>query len=236
MTSTTRSRRPRTTRSARTTHPPRAASASRAARTAVEDHDFDESLAATVDPTRPVLTDADAHDRVNRLVQTAYVDRWWLLLLDEEGRQLPTLPQIEMPPRFGEAEAEQLAGFLEHLSRQLDASRLVLVWELPRTDPATAATRASTLAAAVARLGLTVPTQVVVRRGGRVEVWRGWAPPHLVGPDRQSVRPARRSAASTALRNSRAIVVGPTPPTRGVIAPATSSHDSSTSGSSFLPS
>src|SRR5262249_20254320 len=35
---------------------------------------------------------------------------------------------------------------------------------------------------------------------------------------------ARRSAASTAFRNSIAIVVGPTPPTRGVIHPATSSH------------
>ena len=36
--------------------------------------------------------------------------------------------------------------------------------------------------------------------------------------------PARRSAASTALRNNIAIVVGPTPPTRGVIQPATSSQ------------
>src|SRR5215211_6140303 len=45
-----------------------------------------------------------------------------------------------------------------------------------------------------------------------------------------------RSAASTALRNSIAIVVGPTPPTRGVIAPATSSQRSSTSGSSLRPS
>ena len=47
--------------------------------------------------------------------------------------------------------------------------------------------------------------------------------------------PARRSAASTAFRNNIAIVVGPTPPTRGVIQPATSSHDSSTSGSNLRP-
>lgn len=171
MTSTKRARQ---SRSARSSRPARPIRAPRPARTAdVEDRDFDEILAATVDPTRPVLTDADAHDRVSRLVQTAYVDRWWLLLLDEDGRQLPALPQIEMPPRFGEAEAEQMAGFLDHLARDLDAPRLVLVWELPRADPATAATRASMLAAAVARQGLPVPTQVLVRRGGRVEVWPG---------------------------------------------------------------
>ncbi len=50
------------------------------------------------------------------------------------------------------------------------------------------------------------------------------------------VTPARRSAASTVLRNSIAIVVGPTPPTRGVIQPATSSQRSSTSGRRRRPS
>lgn len=173
MTSTQRSRRSRTTTAARAIRPPRPTSAARSGRTPdLDDREFDEVLAATIDPTRPVLTDADAQDRVRRLVQTAFVDRWWLLLLDAGGLQLPALPQIEMPPRFGEAEAEQLAGFVEHLADQLDAPRSVLVWELPRTDPATAGTRASMLAAAVARRGLPVPTQVLVRRGGRVEVWR----------------------------------------------------------------
>src|SRR5206468_5936692 len=47
--------------------------------------------------------------------------------------------------------------------------------------------------------------------------------------------PALRSAISTVLRSSSATVVGPTPPSRGVIHPATSATDSSTSGSSFLP-
>src|SRR6476659_1648369 len=62
----------------------------------------------------------------------------------------------------------------------------------------------------------------------------------VLGPGRLRLRahaiPARRSAHSTALRKSMAMVVGPTPPTRGVIHPATSSQRSSTSGSSFLPS
>src|SRR5438874_4905004 len=47
---------------------------------------------------------------------------------------------------------------------------------------------------------------------------------------------AFRSAISTVFRSKRATVVGPTPPRRGVIQPATSATDSSTSGSSFLPS
>ncbi|WP_135848460.1 hypothetical protein [Serinibacter arcticus] len=128
MTSTKRSRRSQNAANARATRPPRPASTARATRTTdLDDRVFDEILAATIDPTRPVLTDADAQDRVRRLVQTAFVDRWWLLLLDSGGRQLPALPQIEMPPRFGEAEAEQLAGFVEHLADQLDAPRSVLV-------------------------------------------------------------------------------------------------------------
>ena len=46
----------------------------------------------------------------------------------------------------------------------------------------------------------------------------------------------RRSADSTRLRKRRAIVVGSTPPTRGVILPATASQASLTSGRSFRPS
>ena len=46
---------------------------------------------------------------------------------------------------------------------------------------------------------------------------------------------AARSAARTALRKSMARVMGPTPPSRGVIHPATSATSSSTSESSFLP-
>ena len=49
-------------------------------------------------------------------------------------------------------------------------------------------------------------------------------------------RAPRRSAQSMAFRKSMPIVVGPTPPTRGVIALATSAHDSSTSGSNRRPS
>src|ERR1019366_5573565 len=43
------------------------------------------------------------------------------------------------------------------------------------------------------------------------------------------------SAASTALRNSMARVIGPTPPSRGVIQPAPSLTSSATSLRSFLP-
>ena len=46
---------------------------------------------------------------------------------------------------------------------------------------------------------------------------------------------ARRSAVSTVWRSSIARVVGPTPPSRGVIQPATSAHASSTSGTTLRP-
>ncbi len=90
------------------------------------------------------------------------------------------------------------------------------------------------------------------RRLERLELSDGLLelPQHLVGARRHELERERRSvgqqvgdlchavsrsAHSMALRKSMAIVVGPTPPTRGVIAPATSSHDSSTSGRSVLP-
>src|SRR5690606_4281235 len=63
---------------------------------------------------------------------------------------------------------------------------------------------------------------------GRKVVSRG----HRRGP----CQPAVRSAASTVLRRSSASVVGPTPPSRGVIHEATSPTDSSTSASSLRPS
>ena len=57
-----------------------------------------------------------------------------------------------------------------------------------------------------------------------------------VGDDQAGVRRRRVRRAATVLRSSIATVVGPTPPRRGVIQPATSAHASSTSGSSLRPS
>ncbi len=73
------------------------------------------------------------------------------------------------------------------------------------------------------------------RRRGGVELCAQVVLPRLAATS-PGQRDVRRSAASTALRKSIAMVVGPTPPTRGVMRPATSLQRSSTSGSSFRPS
>ena len=74
-----------------------------------------------------------------------------------------------------------------------------------------------------ARLGTwSTPSSVIV-----IFVAKAQAPP---------IAWARRSAASTALRNNMARVIGPTPPMRGVIQPATSAADSSTSDKRRFPS
>lgn len=137
------------------------------------DDDFDEALAGTIDPDAPLRTPEEALDRVRRLVQTAWVERWWLLLLDSEGRQLPVLPQLEMPYEFGEGEAERLAETLGAITEHVAAASLVVVWELPNERSGTEPPGPSMLAASMTRLGAPVPTQVLVRRGGRVCLWRG---------------------------------------------------------------
>jgi len=121
------------------------------------------------------------------------------------------------------------------------AYTLRLFW-LPATGDLGAAVRAvftwyalppAVLAAVVAAVvASSVATLVATARLARRP-----APPATGDPlPRPPRQPAvARSAAVTALRNSIATVVGPTPPTRGVIAPATSAQDSSTSGSSRRP-
>jgi hypothetical protein len=109
---------------------------------------------------------------VRRLVRTAYVERWWVLLLNDDGTQLPTLPPIEMPTTFGESEAERVAQTLASILSHLEIPTLVLVRELPRTPATEAAARASTLSAALRRLGAPALRQILVHRGGVVELWR----------------------------------------------------------------
>ncbi|PWD50365.1 hypothetical protein C8046_06555 [Serinibacter arcticus] len=111
-------------------------------------------------------------DRVGALVQTAYRRQWWLLLLDDEGAQLPVLPQVEMPPHLGEMQVERLAEALVELLH--DGVGLVLVWEepsLPELTDLEDLPGPSMVAAAVARTGHALRAQVVVRRGHRVALW-----------------------------------------------------------------
>lgn len=132
---------------------------------------FDHALAARPDLSAPLLTPQDAVDRVRALVQTAFVARWWFLLLDDQGHQLPVLPQVEMPPELGEHHAERLAETLVRLLEQGGPQRIVLVWELPDAAEPFEGTGPSLVAASVRRLRGTPPVQVLVGRRRRVELW-----------------------------------------------------------------
>ena len=100
-----------------------------------------------------------------------------------------------------------------------------------------------------------VSASATAHRPLRASTWAGWRQPaaragRFLGSDRAQARGAAqlaagrrghvvtgsRSAASTVLRSSIARVVGPTPPRRGVIQPATSRTASSTSGTTCRPS
>src|SRR4029077_5926829 len=92
------------------------------------------------------------------------------------------------------------------------------------------------------------------RRGERLQLQQRLleVAQHLVGTRRHELERERRAwgqeisgvchgyflreAANTVLRRSIALVMGPTPPTLGVIQPATSATDSSTPLTIFLPS
>jgi hypothetical protein len=52
----------------------------------------------------PILDDDALLDRATTLIRHGIVRRMWLLLLDEERRQLPLLPQIEGAPVSPDAE------------------------------------------------------------------------------------------------------------------------------------
>lgn len=53
----------------------------------------------------PLADDDALLERARSLLGEGLVPRLWLLLLDEEGRQLPLLPQIEGSPRTPDAAA-----------------------------------------------------------------------------------------------------------------------------------
>lgn len=150
---------------------------------------FSRRLLESIDPTAPLPDATAVLDRVTRLVQNAYRAQWWFLLLDADGVQLPTVPQVEMPRRFGEAEAERIAEIVDGLLDLADA--IALVWELPgEPDPADVI-GPSMLQAALVRRGRALMAQVMVLRGQRVVLWE---PP---GPGRDvdgtpSAQPSRR--------------------------------------------
>lgn len=139
------------------------------------DTSYREDILASFDHTAPVRTPADVLEVAARLVQTAHKRQWWLFLLDENGRVAPVVPQLEMPRRFGEREAEQVAALLSTLLQQ-GCTELAIVWEQPGIGDADELIGPSLLHAALTRLGRPPLAQVVVLSEFRVRLWEPPAP------------------------------------------------------------
>lgn len=79
----------------------------------MDDLDFDSDLfAASSDPDERMIDDATLLRRLRGFVQVGWVPRWWFILLDEQDRQLPLLPQIDGVPRSPDARAVDDVGRL----------------------------------------------------------------------------------------------------------------------------
>lgn len=134
------------------------------------DQHYRPELLDQIDRDAPIRTPSDALELAARMVQTAHTRQWWLLMLDEDGRVVPVIPQIEMPRRFGERDAEDAAAVLGQL-RIDGCADIVLVWEQPDADDVDELPGPSLLHAALARRRQDLLAQVLVLPDFRVRIW-----------------------------------------------------------------
>ena len=86
---------------------------------------------------RRLVDDEQLLDRLRALLRAGFVRRWWLVLLDEDDRQLPAMPQLEGAPRSPDARAVRDVGTILRGLAQL-APQCAIVIERPggrRPDP-----------------------------------------------------------------------------------------------------
>lgn len=89
----------------------------------------------------PLLTDEDVLRRARDLVQRAFRRQLWLLLVDDEHRQLPVLPQIDIP-RVPDARAvRDFVDMLCEMARAAGAVETAIVYERPGPERLSVADR-----------------------------------------------------------------------------------------------
>ncbi|MGW9632385.1 hypothetical protein ACWGST_16960 [Agromyces sp. NPDC055520] len=123
----------------------------------------------------PVPSDNDLQARVADLLDCAIRRQWWTLFLDERDVQFPlVMPMADYPdapddpaPECGTA-AELLANRLAMITREIDAAKLVFVWERPGTAESTPADRAwaRALGEACRAEGIAVRAQLILHDDG----------------------------------------------------------------------
>lgn len=89
----------------------------------------------------PIRTDEQLMIRVRELVQRAFRRELWLFLADDEHRQLPVLPRVEVPREPDAFAVDHLMDRLGELAAEAGARELALVYERPGPERLAAADR-----------------------------------------------------------------------------------------------
>ena len=128
------------------------------------------------DATRvPISTDHDIEQRVGDLLQRAIRRQWWTLYLDDDDVQRPVLmPMAGYPEHPDEpcgdegTVADVLANRLAEIVAQIEAAKVIFVWERPGSDTLTAPDRewADALGAACRSAGVVVRAQLILHDHG----------------------------------------------------------------------
>lgn len=79
----------------------------------------------------PLTTDLDVFERVADLIGGALRRQLWVLLLDDDDRQLPVIIPIDVPARPRRRDAAGFAAFLRATVTTCHAASVVLVLERP---------------------------------------------------------------------------------------------------------
>lgn len=123
----------------------------------------------------PIPTDHEVQQRVSNLLECAIRRQWWTFYLDENDVQFPLIMPMagypespdEPEPEFGTAVA-LMANRLSMIVREIDAAKLVFVWERPGPAATTPADRvwARELGEACRAEGVAVRAQLILHDDG----------------------------------------------------------------------
>ena len=123
----------------------------------------------------PIATDQDIEQRVASLLQRAIRRQWWTLYLDVDDLQRPVLmPMPGYPAHPHEpcgdegSAAEVLANRLASIVAEIEAAKVIFVWERPGDDELTGGDRAwaGALGSACRDVGVAVRAQLILHDTG----------------------------------------------------------------------
>ena len=85
----------------------------------------------------PLVTDDDVLDRAGELLGRATIRQFWLMFLDAEQRQLPTLIPASVPHHPDPDDVAWLEQFVGQVTAGLEASSVVVTFERPGSEDLT---------------------------------------------------------------------------------------------------